>query len=130
MAAQQTEATPLLESIGLESRTTGGALNTSNRKIEKNFKNRLHSPVVVYSPSGSIGYIPGAQNYDLAGEGKLSFWASVYTIVNVFLGLGLLSLPYAVMKGSIWAVIGLAFVSSLGCLTGYFLVKVASTLDV
>merc|ERR550534_1265429 len=58
---------------------------------------------------------------DPSDETGLGFWPAVFTIINIFLGLGLLSLPYAFSKGGILAFPGLCFICGVGYLTAVFL---------
>ena len=68
--------------------------------------------------------------YMLCAENILIYIFIVFSIVNLFLGLGLLSFPYALMRGSFTALIGLAFVCLFMCYTAKIIVRCFEKVDV
>jgi len=87
-------------------------------------KMRVDSPALQRQISSSE-HVPliaiGIKDSHGAPSGGLSFWTAVFTIINIFLGLGLLSLPYAFARGGVLAFPGLCFICGVGYITAMFL---------
>jgi len=90
-------------------------------------KMRMNSPAFRPMRDENSPLLGGHRNGKPAEENGLSFWPAVFTIINIFLGLGLLSLPYAFAKGGILAFPGLCVICGIGYVTAMFLKEASAT---
>lgn len=74
------------------------------------------SPYTLRSQSSRRGSL-------LPAAGELSTTGAIYTILNIFVGLGLLSKPYAIAQSGLIGILGLAFICFVSCQTGKMIVE-------
>lgn len=123
------EASPFQRNINAPS-TPGGVITFWKRSKDKSERTPLLGNVLGSSSlvdyGGSVALKGGPNPED---QGTLSFYGAIFTILNIFLGLGVLSLPYAFEKGKVWSAVFLIIVAGVGYITGKMLVDVAVEVD-
>merc|ERR1719397_328787 len=69
----------------------------------------------------------GMTQTPMIGPGELSTWSACWTVLNIFVGLGLLSKPYSLAKGGWVSIPILAFLTWIANICGKLLVKCYDT---
>ena len=62
-------------------------------------------------------------------DDKINVWQAGFTVINLFLGLCLLSYPYAIQSGSLISIIPFIFICFALCYTGKLIVRCFNTLS-
>ena len=86
-----------------------------------------------YSPALTARSTPimGSSQVDSVdgNNDKITAWQAGFTVINLFLGLCLLSYPYALSQGSIISIIPFIFICFALCYTGKLIVRCFNTLQ-